>query len=274
MRRFWYVFALLAFQPCRGILPQEVLERMVAPPTPEIHRRFGSWEGFAEKAQQAVPFASLLVTMAQLYQLEEGQFPSSWKVVCSTGWLPVQCDLLVNPITKRNLLDQKSGEFGSMWLEKHESDAYFVWLFYPPSDLTEPKELRLKLEPWAFTTEERNAWRKADASLKGLFALREILAAVLDSVSPCATDIEWEELQQRFHVFRAIRNPYTGEQLEAALWTTKPVDRDRLRSLLESAKPGQILVTWRRLGARWVPTVEVISRDGRLLGDLLKALNR
>ena len=269
MRRVW-LLAFLALQPCKGVLPDLFAERMKEPPPLEIQQKFGGWENFREKLEQMFPMLVLASALPHLYWMDKGQFPSSWKEVCALDWLPVRCDLLVNPFNGRRLVDQRPGELGSLWLEKRNGGRYLLWYFYRPPEMRGPEEIRARLRPWEKS--RRSLWgdrNRLDTQLKGAAALKITLELLLSRPGQCAIELGWSEFGNRFRGLLSLRDPYTGEPVEVILWESEPISPRRLREIVSRATPGQVLVVWMRAGKRWLPQVDVVVEEGKLLSDLL-----
>ncbi len=270
MRKTWWFLLLLGFRPCEHLLPQELRARMKEPPPVQITEKFGGWEQFAQKWLQGMAFGDVVTTMLQIYRLERGEFPTSWRDLCSLSWMPVNCDLLINPFTGRKLSDQRPNEVGSLWLETKNGGTDLVWYFYQPPDFNAPKELRLRLQPWpAVQRDLGRVWKDLDARTKGAAALWSITGLVLSTAGRCARDLGWEGFVARFSVLRALRNPYTGAPLRPALWE-EDMPTERLRARLRGAAPGELVVTWTRKGD--LAVFDVVTEDGRLLQEVLQEL--
>ncbi len=183
----------------------------------------------------------------------------------------MRCNLLVNPFTGRKLVEQKADELGSIWLEERDGKKYLVWYFFQPPDFAEPAKLPVELPVGTYTAKEREIWKNAEPTLKGAMALEDMLYTVFQGFGQCARDLGWEGFLQRFPGMKALRNPFSGAALQAALWETKSIDRAILRQLIRAANPGEFVVVFPQSGP---PTVHIVMGDGRLLLEVLEELRR
>ena len=275
MRRLWWL-VFLAFQPCSGAIPPELRE-LKDPLPAHLRENFRNVGDFLSKVEQLQPWGFLLHALLDLYWLEARRFPTSWREVCNQDWIPVRCDLLVNPLSGKKLLEQDRSELGSIWLENNGNNAnqiLVVFRFYDrPPELDGPKDIRLPVKASSLGNDPGflTLWPHLTASQKKAYALAELVDAVLEATGGCARELGWSAYRERFPVIRAIRNPYTGEPAEPFGWWTKPLSLSELRKLAEEAAAGEFLVEWH---SEDTATVDVVTEEGVLLEDALRELQR
>ena len=274
MRRVWWMLLLLAFQPCEGLYP-ELEDRLKEPPPPEIQKQFGGWNGFLQKLEHMFPLAMVVTELPGFYYLEEGRFPSSWKEVCALDWVPVRCDLLVNPFTGRKLVDEKKGGLGSIWLErKGEKTDVVIYFYESVENLREPKELPLDVRPPDYTIlgqHIRDLWKELDDTLKGAMVLATILESAFQLPKSCLEGLGWEDFVKRFPGLKALRNPYTGEPLEPIAWEWDYRGWD-YKELARGGRPGDVVVVWHTHEQSMEADVRILVEDGRFLSEVLEEL--
>lgn len=264
--------------------PEEHLSRLLSRPFPEtLKEQFpGGWNEYLSTAQYTV--FSVYTTLGAAFNIYidfEGKLPGTIKEVCESPYMPFPCQEILNPYTKKPLLETPAGTAGHVE-------------YKPPQDLKSlPPFLPLYLtvpdwEDNPLSVKERQTFitigpYSPDYVYKGLLGLEpawgtaagmeHLIASSITAFTACTGGRgpqSFEELANMFPYLRKLRNGFTGGYANLIFERTIPTNasREEVEKQIKELKkfkgtPGDFAIVWNGLPSR----VVVYGLDGRGIGE-------